>query len=171
MARRIVSVNETFDFPAEVRARLIELFAGTTGGPLALVAYDPDVQAEHPTPSSSFSSLSPANLSAIITAPASGGVIVDLEAHVNTCGGRGYWGVIVGSEVVSSGIVCGPVAENDAFRGRARLVVSGLTPGNSYTLAWASAATSGMVVRAGGSGGSLGPANSGPATMTVWSAP
>lgn len=170
MVNRIVSVDETFSLPPEVRAALLDLLgAGSPGRPLAHVTYNPATQAAMSAPSTTHTALSPANLSVTFVAPTTGRVLVDLESHVNTSGGHSYWSLIDGSTVIAPTLVCGVVAEADGLRARARIPVTDLTPGQSYTLAWGGAASSGMVLRAGGSG--LGPASSGPATITVWAAP
>lgn len=173
MVNRIVSVDEAFAFPPEVRAALLDLLgAGSPGRPLALVNHNPTTQAEYSNPAgASFAGLAPAALAVTFAAPSTGNVIVDLEGHVNVCDQRGYWGVLNGPTLLASAMVCGAVGEATGLRGRARLPVSGLTAGQSYTLAWASASASGaFTLRVGGAGG-LGSARSGPATITVWAAP
>ena len=172
MVNRIVSVDETFNFPTRVRAALLDaLGAGSPGRPLAVTVHNPTTQAEYSNPAgTTFTALAPAVLQVTFTAPASGNFVVDLEGHVNVSGQRGYWALMNGSAVVCPTMACGVVTEGDGLRARVRLHVTDLTPGQSYSMQWAAAATGSFTLRAGGAG-SLGTANSGPATMTVWAAP
>lgn len=128
---------------------------------LGLKSYKP-TDTSPTTTSTSFVDVDATNLVVTFTAPASGIVLVRLEAASNQqTSGNHYWGLRDGSGDVAGtqAAICGVLG---AFsRTPATMRVSGLTPGTSYTWKWAWKVSSGTAGLFYGTG-------SGPATIEVW---
>lgn len=173
MVNRVVSVDETFTFPPEVRAKLAtDLGATSPGDALAVLAHNPTAQEQYTSPNgATFTSVAPGVLVVTFTAPATGRVTVQLEMQIVSCPEAGFWALMSGGAVVAGSPVrvCGSVASGR--RAVTTVLVGGLTAGQSYTYAWATAmsGTGSFIMRAGGT--SVGSALSGPALMVVRTAP
>lgn len=104
------------------------------------------------------------NLSVTVTAPATGKLLVGLTSYIGGSDGDMYWGVLSSGstlalrKIVNSGTFVDQV-------GVARLLLTGLTSGASYTLQWASKSVrkTGLTTRMGGT-------DLGSGLMEVWSA-
>lgn len=179
MVNRIVSADETFTLPPPVRAKLVaDLTASSPGDILAALAHNPAVQEQYEgnVAGATFAALSPGSLLVTFTAPSTGRVSVQLEAQIQACSETGFWALQESGAVVPGTAVrvCGAVAPNAGGRASATVLAGGLTPGVSYTYTWASAApgtVGSFLVRAGGSGATVGWGISGPAVMIVRTAP
>jgi hypothetical protein len=106
-----------------------------TSAPLAVVNHRPSA-ATLSTTSSSLVDVDATNLAVTFTAPASGKVIVRLQAYVYMAAAANmFWNLREGSSDV--GVSARVQSATAAIRVTADLVVSGLTPGASKTYKWA----------------------------------
>jgi hypothetical protein len=85
------------------------------------------------TATGTMAALDATNLSVTFTAPASGKVLVTLSANVNV-NGNYAWGLLSGGSVVAADV--GFTGASWQWR-TSPLLVTGLTPGTSYTFQWA----------------------------------
>jgi hypothetical protein len=143
----------------------------------APVSYAPASATVYSLSTAGFAALDAVNLAITFTAPPSGSVLVELRGFVvdGSTGATVWFGLLN----ASGGALTGPTAEvlNSGLASKdlmlaSRHLVTGLTPGTSYTLQWAACASaSGASVNAANNGGttSANPAiaNAAPATMAV----
>ncbi len=142
---------------------------GYPGQVLASHIYSPTTQASY-LATTTLAVIDSTNLKLTFTAPASGNVFVDLQALAGWQGGtvaNYYWGLLDGLSAQHGNSTF--VAYNNTPRSSARIYVSGLTPGISYTYFWAHycATASAFGLYADGNIGSVATAKYGPAIMTV----
>lgn len=127
--------------------------SGEGGGLLAVTAYDPSSMATYTT-TTTLADMDATNLLVTFTAPDSGNVLIRLTciAYPNGAGTL-YWGLRSGSTTVIEAKVAADEATNVLDTRIKAFVVTGLTPGNSYTYKWAARhASSSWTNRWGGSG-------------------
>lgn len=137
-------------------------------GGLSLIGHtthNPGTAATYSTTSSTFTDLDPTNLAVTFVAPPSGKVLVRLTAVADkiTAAGDHMWNLrdAVG-DIAGTAMLVGYYI-NMLFARSTACVVSGLTPGQSYTWKWGQNAVGGTSrTYAGG-------ASNGPAVMEVWS--
>lgn len=142
--------------------------SGGGGGPTALLAvkqHRPSTTASYSTTSTTYADVDATNLVVTFTAPASGQVLVRLNAYAATGASTGLdWNLRdsvgdvanTGTATYSGGSV--------EFRRTVTMVVSGLTAGTSYTWKWGHR-------RESGTGGATTYAGLRfPAVMEIWSA-
>lgn len=146
--------------------RLTAMAAASGASILAYVQYWP-AGGVNTTPSGlTLQDLDAAHLSITFTAPASGNVVVELEALGTGLPGDSalFWGVRESSSVVADlALVATPSA---SIRTRVRFLITGLTPSSSHTYKWAHATS-----YSGGHGITSYGDISGPASMCVTAAP
>lgn len=141
---------------------------GGGGGLLGVAQYQPGSDTTYTTSATAMTwqALDSTNLSVTFTAPASGQVVVVLSAladYPNTIGDRYFWGVGSGT-VLATGSVAMVVAQNNTSvvarrRITLEVLVTGLTPGASYTWKWMHTAAGASVTAANTfAGPSFGPA-------------
>lgn len=138
---------------------------GGSGALLALTNYNPATGVVVSTTSTTAADADATNLSIAFTAPASGQVIVRLNAlGTQTASGASVrWYIREGTTTV--GVRYMTASKNTAwdFLGAATYVVTGLTPGSSHTYKWGHSVSSGQSnISAGGTTGA--------AIMEVWAA-
>lgn len=140
---------------------------GAGSGLLALTHYNPAVVVDKAPESSTLVDMDAANLVITFVAPASGRVLIALAARTSVVNTALEWNLREGTSDVpdtrATVAYLSGTAQN-AGRTTHRAVVSGLTPGASYTYKWghARAAGTSASTRYGGGEGS--------AVMEVWSA-
>jgi hypothetical protein len=153
----------------------------TPGGLLSITQYAPVGATTYNLTTSGFAPLDTTNLANTFIAPSSGRVLIRLSAFVNDAGAEAVWFGLINA---SGGAVIGPTssAMTSSFSGKqftttTTHLVTGLTPGASYTFYFAvcaSALTSTPTIVAGTAGGSttVNPSSTsvGPATIEVFSA-
>jgi len=143
------------------------------GQVIGAVYYDPEVEAGVGTTTTAWTDVDATNLIVTFTAPASGAVVVELEAWVNAGASTLMgWGIREGTTLINAcnaqyaGAATGP-------RARVSLPVTGLTPGNAYTYKWAhnrGVGTGTCITRMGGrgaAGANVANDHPGPAVMRV----
>jgi hypothetical protein len=143
----------------------------------APVSWAPAIASTYSLGTSGFAALDTANLVVTFTAPASGNVLITLEAFVVTPAGGAtvWWGLLNASGGALTGptkTVLGPGFASKDFPVTSRHLVTGLTAGTSYTFQWAACASaSGAEVVAQAVGGTTGAnptvTSASPAVMTV----
>lgn len=106
-------------------------------------SYNPNPSVTTGTTSASYADVDATNLAVTFTVPASGSVIVRLEAHASSAVTSNYgWGVRDGSTDLAGSTVLDAIAEN--ARITASFIITGLTPGASKTYKWSHARISGV---------------------------
>lgn len=144
---------------------------GGDGGTIAATRYAPATVATKTASTTSLVALDAALLSVSFTAPATGKVQVELSGvtHGSATSTRTYWGLVDGAVPVADSLVM--VHEGTTpDRAGATIIVTGLTPGQNYTWAWAAAASSGTTTLTAG-GSSVDAATGGQATIVVRESP
>lgn len=137
---------------------------------LATKIYNPGVAALYTSSSGTFADMDATNLVVTFTAPASGTVLVSLTAwaQVANSGAVLSWNLRSGSSDVTgtaSAVSYAAGSGDIEERNNHRFVITGLTPGTSYTYKWGFARTLGtgnVYTKAGGAEGQ--------AVMEVWDA-
>lgn len=105
---------------------------------LAYTDYRPASDSTLSTTSLSYADVDATNMAVTFTAPPSGKVVVDLTAYCATSSSAvtQFWALRNGSTTVT-GSETGVVASAQALRAAPSLLITGLTPGTSYTYKWA----------------------------------
>lgn len=132
---------------------------------LAVKQHRPTTTASYSTTSTTFADLDATNLAVTFTAPASGQVLVRLNAYAATGASTGLdWNLRDSSgDIANTGTATFSGASIE-FRRTVTMVISGLTPGASYTWKWGQR-------RESGTGGATTYAGLRfPAVMEVWAA-
>lgn len=138
---------------------------GSTTELLGVKAYNPAAEMAAATTSTTLVDVDATNLAATFTVPASGSVLVRLNARAyNTTTGWLLWGLRdAGVNVNGTGQLI--TYNQDQGRRTGTLLVTGLTPGATKTYTWAHRVSGGTgTTFAGGT-------DNGPAVMEIWSAP
>ena len=124
----------------------------STGGIIARTSYDPASLASYTTSSTTDADVDATNLAVTFTVPASGAVLIRLEAHAGFTGTYNdavNWGLRNGSTTVKSVPVIGGVLSSSSQGPNSSwtktFYVSGLTPGASLTYKWSWKVNSGAV--------------------------
>lgn len=148
--------------------------SGSSSGLLAIVRYNPATGVKASTTSTTPVAVDATNLTISFTAPASGKVLVRLNAIAGLTSNAdlGYWGLLQHSTTNLVGDLEAVVSSTaEAFRATAPIYLTGLTAGQTYQYDWAHAAQSGATMSTDyGGANSTGANNFGPAIMEVWSA-
>lgn len=140
------------------------------GSLIGLTNYGPGTALSVSTTSTSFADVDATNLAVSFTVPASGNVLVKLQAGASVSSSTEMsWGLRESTTNLNDGIVCYSGAGSLEVQGHISFYVTGLTPGASKTYKFAHARVFGSgscVTRCGGGSGT-----NGPAVMEVWAAP
>lgn len=141
---------------------------------LAYTNYNPGSGTTTATNSTTWVDVDATNLTITFTAPDSGKVLVRLSAltqkTVHTGATPYFWAVREGSTHIASGRCAQILDTTTRLTTHIPLVVTGLTPGQSYTYKWShrvNADTQGMFYGGDTNTGS----GAGPAVMEVWALP
>ena len=144
--------------------------AAVQSGLIAYKRYAPATQEIKSTTSGTFADADATNLVVTFVAPPSGAVLIRLGAHqdISPTGGFHQWNLRSGSsDVAGSSVQAG--RESEGVFTSVPIILTGLTPGTSYTYKWGyrtSAGTARLLM------GDASPTNeTGPAVMEVWVAP
>lgn len=124
-----------------------------TGGILAVTSYQPaaDGTVLNGGTSGSAADVDATNLVVTFTAPASGNVLVRLEAPVTKAGGgQGYWGLRAGASDVVAPQVVSDYSSSGFARCTEAFYIAGLTAGTSYTYKWSYKVSTGSMYIYGG---------------------
>lgn len=137
------------------------------GGLLAYTAYDPGTLANYTTTSTTFVDVNATNLAVTFTAPSSGKVLVRLTAtcQISGSGATMDWSLRTGTTDLATNFRVAATVNVEARS--VPLIITGLTPGTSYTYKWSyrrtAAAGTNVTIYAG--------AGAGAATMEVIALP
>jgi hypothetical protein len=111
---------------------------GGTTDRLATVVYNPATLSSYSTTSTTIADVDATNLAVTFTAPASGSVMVELTGLAGQSGTTDFtrWALRSGTTTVKRNQVFGGTSGVNRTR-TAKFLVTGLTPGASYTYKWA----------------------------------
>jgi hypothetical protein len=143
---------------------------------LASVAYNPATLTTQTTSVTSWGALDSTNLTISFTAPASGNVLVRLEAPSRTSANFNYmWTLLTHNTTTSIAVAALPnVATGSFIRTPATFKITGLTPGNVYQYDWGhgmnNTSSTGSTEYGGATSGAAPGGGVGAAIMEVWSA-
>lgn len=136
-------------------------------GVLATTSYNPGTMLSVATSTTVVADVDAANLAVTFTVPASGRVLVSLEALVTCAGGSANsmnWHLREGSSTIAGPVFVAATTSVDNVRGHARFLLTGLTPGDvkTYKFAHSRTGTGSTTTHSGGIAG--------PTTMVVQAA-